>query len=438
MNIHVPSLKRRLTNIVAEYEHKLAALPDEVERFKTAGRKLKMAATIGGTYGKVDIDTGRIYDDSLRDSLLKSAWQHVYDGLNINVLASPNDKQRFKMAMEAPPPFTIDNIGATFGRYVEDPEASILRSLAEVFCDLDPVYKSHNNVKFGTKRLPKRIIIGNMSTYGLGKDRLEAVLNALAAYQGKPLVTWREIKALLDDECALLTSGVLPAEQYVSEPMPIVGRGVRLRCHKNGNGHLFFEPDTLRDINMALAKFYGNVLPDTPDEATTKQAGTAVAKDLQFYWTPDATVKRVLADIHPLEGQRVLEPSCGDGRFLDALRAKGASVFGIEVDPRRAAICRAKGHTVLGINFLETVPVEDFDLVVMNPPFYGTHHVKHVLHALKFLKPGGKLIAILPASARYDHKLLDGRWEDLPVGSFLESGTGINTTVLTMFRKESD
>jgi hypothetical protein len=69
----------------------------------------------------------------------------------------------------------------------------------------------------------------------------------------------------------------------------------------------------------------------------------------------------------------------------------------------------------------------------MNPPFYGKHYVKHVLHALKFLKPGGKLTAILPASARYDHKLLDGRWSDLPVGSFSESGTNINTTVLTMW-----
>ncbi len=87
-------------------------------------------------------------------------------------------------------------------------------------------------------------------------------------------------------------------------------------------------------------------------------------------------------------------------------------------------------------NFLETVPTGDYDRVIMNPPFYGRHYAKHVDHAMKFLKPGGTLTAVLPITARYDHGLLDGRWNDLPVGSFSESGTNINTTVLTMHKPE--
>ena len=53
-------------------------------------------------------------------------------------------------------------------------------------------------------------------------------------------------------------------------------------------------------------------------------------------------------------------------------------------------------------------------------PLYGRHYAKHVRHALKFLKPGGTLTAILPATARYDHGELDDlhpRWDDLPVGA---------------------
>lgn len=45
------------------------------------------------------------------------------------------------------------------------------------------------------------------------------------------------------------------------------------------------------------------------------------------------------------------------------------------------------------------------------------------------------LVAVLPATARYDHGGLDhlnGRWEDLPVGSFAESGANVNTTILTV------
>lgn len=56
---------------------------------------------------------------------------------------------------------------------------------------------------------------------------------------------------------------------------------------------------------------------------------------------------------------------------------------------------------------------------------------------MKFLKPGGELVAILPATARYDHgELADlpPRWDDLPVRSFRESGTNINTAVAFMRR----
>lgn len=429
------TLQRSISDVVAEYDHKRAALPAALSAFIKAGGTLKDAAAVGG--GWVSLDVGNVHESELEQSLLKSAWRHIYEGLQIERIASASDKRRFQQALEKPPAFTIDNIRGTFGRFVLDPRGNILRGLAEVFCDLDPAYRSHNNVKIGTDRLPKRIIIRGVGGFGSwGKDRLENVLNALAVYQGKPLVTWREISALLDDEEALLRNAVLPKGAW-SDPMPIVGRGIRLRRFNNGNGHLIFEMDTLRDINKALAEFYGAVLPDTPDERPAKpRPGTDVAKDLQYYPTPNEVISRVLGNLYVKKRERVLEPSCGDGRIMDALRRLGADVLGIEVHAGRAEIARRKGHDVLTANFLETVPTGDFDHVLMNPPFYGTHYAKHVNHAIGFLKPGGRLTAILPAAARYDHGLLDGRWDDLPVGSFSESGTNINTTVLTKWREE--
>ena len=124
------------------------------------------------------------------------------------------------------------------------------------------------------------------------------MLNALAAYQGKPSVTYRELNALLEREDALLADGEIPPSRYEAQPQPVVGRGVRLRRFSNGNGHLFFEPDTLRDINRALAEYYGDVLPDAEGDGEGKpRASTAVAKDLQYYPTPAAIVDRVLADL---------------------------------------------------------------------------------------------------------------------------------------------
>src|SRR5690606_19489977 len=117
-------------------------------------------------------------------------------------------------------------------------------------------------------------------------------------------------------------------------------------------------PDTLRDVNMALAEYYGDVLPDCAEaKPTQKRASTAVSKDLQYYPTPVDVVARILdREIGRVAGDTVLEPSCGCGRFMDALRDAGADVFGIEYDAGRAAECRAKGHNVLVANFLETVP----------------------------------------------------------------------------------
>src|SRR4051812_37946496 len=115
----------------------------------------------------------------------------------------------------------------------------------------------------------------------------------------------------------------------------------------------FFEPGTLKDINRVLSEYYGDVLADCrDDDEPEKRQSTAVSKDLQYYPTPAGVVERVLGDLYIKPGDKVLEPSCGCGRFLDALRAAGAAVMGVEVDPVRAGICQNKGHNVLITNFL--------------------------------------------------------------------------------------
>lgn len=413
--------RRKPSALVAEYDAKRAELPEALQAFADAGHAIKAAVTVGGTWGNVTIDTGSIWDKHAEEALLASAWRHMYQAYGLAEIVSASDKRRIEQMLAKPPAFTLDNIRDNFGAYVMDPWGTILRGLAEVFCDLDPAFKSHDRMKIGVKGLPKRVILSNVTGYGSwGRDRLANILNALAAYQRKPLAGYGDIEGLIKDGDSLRD-----------------GRGVWLKRFSNGNGHLFFAPETLADVNRALSEYYGEVLADCPTERPAKQrAGTEVSKDLQYYPTPPAVVEKALGGAYGWKGLRVLEPSCGCGRFLDALRGYGADVLGCEVDPVRAAMCEAKGHRVMLVNFLETVPTANFDAVVMNPPFYGRHYAKHVRHALRFLKPGGKLTAILPATARYDHGELDDlgpRWSDLPVGSFSESGTNINTTVATMW-----
>lgn len=432
--------RRKPSDLVAEYEMKVAAVPTALAEFEAARDAVKMAASIGGTWGNRTLETGRLGERDMLAALLSSAWRHTYQLYALENFASAADKKRIEQMFADPPPFTVENIRERFGAYIMDPWGSILRGLAEQFTQLDPAFKSHEKMKIGVKGLPKRVILGGFGAYSsYGLERVRDIINALAAFQGKPLLTWPELALLEKNGDALNVGGTFPSPfngRYDDKTIDVIGRDVWLKRFQNGRGHLFFGEEALRDVNRALAEFYGDVLPDAAEERpAAPRAGTAVAKDLQYYPTPTKVVEMVLHDLSIREGARVLEPSCGCGRFMDALRSRGAHVFGIEVDHGRAAGCRARGHNVLTANFLDTEPTGDFDMVVMNPPFYGRHYAKHVEHALRFLKPNGRLTAILPASARYDHGLLDGGWDDLPVGSFSESGTNINTTVLTMWRE---
>ena len=439
----LPATLRRLSDIVDEYDQKAAAIPDTIAALDRAKTDAEMNSTVGGTYA--GCIWGRaspvLYERTLRANLLESAWQHVYRGLNLHRIAPASDRSRFEMAFKDPAPFTLDNIRATFGKYITDPRGHILRGLAEVFGQLDPAFKSHDRMKVGVKGLPKRIILSSVTDYGAyGTERLKDVINAIRTLEGKPLI---EHGDKIDKETGKTVEMGLYSLVRAARHEPASIDGITLRRFANGNGHLFFDPDTLLMVNRALAEYYGEVLPDCPEARPARAASTEVSKDLQFYRTPASVADALVEYASPREGSRILEPSCGDGAILDALRRYSDKrrvtlhAVGVEFDRDRAAAAEAKGYRVQRANFLQVTPAPEFDHVLMNPPFYGEHYQKHVEHARKFLKPGGTLLAILPITAVTDHGYIDpgrgyDRWRDLPVGSFAESGTNINTGIATL------
>lgn len=452
---NLPATLRPLRDIVAEYDRKRESIPATVEAFKQAVTDTEMGASVGGSYagsiwyrGSPSCDEPRI-----AANLLESAWKHVYTGLNLDKIAPASDRSRFELALKNPAPFTLDNITATFGTYIKDPRAHILRGLAECFSNLDPAFKSHDKMKVGVKGLPKRIILTSVTGYGgYGTDRLHDTINALRVLDGKQHIEW---PTKHDADGNVISHGLRDILDNAKQE-PFDFDGMTLKRFANGNGHLFFGPEMLRKINNALTEYYGEVLPDCPEATPKRRTGTAVSKDLQFYRTPQAAADALVQKAGLRDGDNVLEPSCGDGAILDAVRRycdtetyydrdegrqkhPRVSGLGIEVDANRAAQAEAKGYSVVCKNFLEVTPSPKFDVVLMNPPFYGKHYQKHVEHARKFLKPGGRVLAILPVTAATDHGFVTvpkyGRdlWHDLPVGSFSESGTNINTGIATFF-----
>jgi predicted RNA methylase len=171
-----------------------------------------------------------------------------------------------------------------------------------------------------------------------------------------------------------------------------------------------------------------------------------VPKDeFNYFPSPLAVVKRLLqlANIKP--GMRVLEPSAGKGAIAYACADAGAVVDCYEL--MEANFVALAGDQRLGpvrhMDFLAQAPEASYDRVVMNPPFMKQLDIKHVLHALKFLKPGGLLVSVMASSVTFrDNKLTQdfrdlirargGDIEALPDGSFKDSGTGVNTVIVTI------
>lgn len=418
------SLQYNIKDILDEYNKKLTDLPNKISDVEAAIQAITYGINVAGAYGGHSVNVNGLYLINLKNSLLVSAWRAVYQRLNLKDILPLSDRDKFERSIQNPPELNVENIILTFGDYVVNYRYHLLRGLAECFVKLDPAYKSHNKVKIGTKGLPKRIILNNVvGEYGTkryGFERIVDVLRVLRVYRNLPTYDHIQLSDFVNDAFKNSTATL---------------DGFTLKIYQNGNGHLYFDEDTLLDINKALAEFYGDILPDVEEPNAKKQASTAVSKDLQFYPTPRKVLERIFNDITIHGDKSVLEPSCGTGNILEYIReiSPDAYLTGIEYDHSRAVACRQKGFTVLERNFLEVSPTPEFDYVIMNPPFYGKHYRLHLEHALKFLKPCGLCVCILPASAYYDHgNLPQGRWVDLPVASFRESGTNISTGYLVI------
>ena len=158
------------------------------------------------------------------------------------------------------------------------------------------------------------------------------------------------------------------------------------------------------------------------------------------YYT-DPGIARFLAQwVLEIRPKRVLEPSCGDGRFFAAIAGERSgflqTVVGFEIEPAEAAKARRQAKAISGVN--TTVHAKDFlewslakiwapqafDGALGNPPFIryqyldeqiqlrseklfahlGLPFTKHtnawvpfVLASLAQVRPGGRLAMVVPA-----------------------------------------
>ncbi|MDO8539373.1 MAG: N-6 DNA methylase [Opitutaceae bacterium] len=140
------------------------------------------------------------------------------------------------------------------------------------------------------------------------------------------------------------------------------------------------------------------------------------------FFTPDAVATAVFRLARAKSGQRIIDPSCGDGVFLRNA-PPDCDVFGCEIDPAYHALISGLvgARRMVGADAL-TALVDmwgSFDLVIGNPPFSAQAHLerrRQVLQGfdlgvgrrsqclellflelfLKLAKPRGRIAIILP------------------------------------------
>jgi len=168
-------------------------------------------------------------------------------------------------------------------------------------------------------------------------------------------------------------------------------------------------------------------------------------EDFGFFPTPAATGRVLINEAGLTPDSVVLEPQGGTGGLADLIAeiVPKANIQCYEIQPVHCETLRKKGYAVQNTDFLSVEPRPLFTHVICNPPFKNQQDIDHVIHALKFLKPGGKLSAIMSGSITFRSnrktqeflqliEQLGGTISENEAGAFKESGTMVRTVRVNM------
>jgi len=233
-------------------------------------------------------------------------------------------------------------------------------------------------------------------------------------------------RVTVEGNTIFLTCGQLDRKEYLAVNEVLTNMGGK--WNRKAKGHIF--PDDPAD-KLEQVLLSGEIIPP---------------KKYGYFPTPPDLAKRViaLAEIEP--GMSILEPSAGQGGIADFI-PEDCIIDCFELLTDNIVVLEKKGYSVQQGDFLQFKVQPIFDRVVMNPPFEKQADIDHVLHAWKYLKPGGRLVAIMSAGVLFrenrktkefrDFIYEHGESERLPENSFKESGTGVNTCLVVIDKPEA-
>jgi hypothetical protein len=343
------------------------------------------------------------------------------------------------------PDFEEDTVRNTLGDLLRQRATFFAERVDGIFRGLSGEHVTNSPAAFG-----KRMIIGYMLSYGSIRHERAGLINDLrcviAKFMGR-------------DEPKHNASEVLVREMYrcTGQWVSIDGGTLRIRVYKKGTAHLEVHPDMAWRLNQVLASLYPMAIPAEHRAQPRKATKTflmmgrplpfatleLLASGLRSSGARNRAATAFAFDYGAKEFRAAYSDACSvlaalggtpgkDGGFAfdypieDVLRA--VIISGCLPDQkahqfyptpqrlaRMAAELAAIGDEDLVLepsagqgNLAEYLPkdrttcveISPLHCAVLKPPFADGRAKAHVEHAASLVKPGGRLVAILPASAR--------------------------------------
>lgn len=409
-------------------------------------------------------------------------WQEALALTNVMSLLPAKRRNEWNEAIRSmeTPPFTLDNLRATFTELFAQRKNYFAERVDGIFRAL-----SHEHVTNRPEGFSKRLItyVNRMTGILIPSDtaHLEDLRQVIAILLRRepPKDYTTGLYRLLDN---LASSG------RTGEWVSVDGNAFRLRYYKKGTVHVEVHPDVAWQLNKVLAHLYPEAIPSqhkTPRKASKKidvnplttplpqavlsalhearagqrgysrlvipratsrfareqlldvlthiggvsedgwtfefdyPVGSVVddivfsgcmpeARSHQFYPTPANLADEVVSLLDINASDRCLEPSAGTGMMAERMPTSQTTC--VEYAGLHCSVLAAKGFkAVIQADFLAWAKLRDeaFDKIAINPPFTSGQAEAHLDAAIRCLAPGGRLVAILPAS-------LSSRWRPSP------------------------
>jgi len=112
--------------------------------------------------------------------------------------------------------------------------------------------------------------------------------------------------------------------------------------------------------------------------------------DINFTPSEIALIMVEYLDVN--EDTKILEPSAGIGNIADQVKKFTNNIDVCEKMFSYAELLKLKGYNIVGNDFLQFNKYNEYDYIIMNPPFSDEQN--HIKHAYNLLKTGGKIVSI--------------------------------------------